>query len=119
IAMTIRWIQFGNWYGENLGINATLVFNFYNTQCAAFYHCTYGNRARCEYEYVNGVAVLGESLGHIAIVAGIMHSCQHESIYMDGPSFFVNLIFNWIRILRNLNNNVEFLWCVFTRCDLS
>src|SRR5690606_545238 len=66
--------------GQKLGVTAGLVFHLQHTQSTAGYDGTHLNRERRHHEDINGVTVIRQSLGDVAVVAWVMHGGQHESI---------------------------------------
>src|SRR5690606_31245751 len=101
--------------GQKLGVTAGLVFHLQHTQSTAGYDGTHLNRERRHHEDINGVTVIRQSLGDVAVVAWVMHGGQHESIDKHGTGVFIHLVFHRVCIHGDFDDDVEFVRQILAR----
>jgi len=58
-------------------------------------------------QHVNGVTVWCNSLRHIAVVAGVVHGCTHETVDKNRTGFVVDLVLDRVRVGWDFDDDVE------------
>src|SRR5690606_11928186 len=94
-------------HGEQLGVSARLVLHLQHAERAARHDRTDSHRERRDHENVDGIAVFGDGVGYVAVVAGILHRRDHEAIDEQRPGFLVHFVLDRVRRHRELDDDVE------------
>ena len=81
-------------------------------------HRTRLQRVRSRDQYVNRVTVQRQSVVDVTVVARIEHRGGHEAVNEQCAALFVDFVFDWICVSRDLNNNVDVFRQIFTRRDV-
>ena len=104
-------------HGENLvdrhrqqfGIAASLIFHDQHAQCSATDHRARVHRKRRDDQHIDRIAIVGNGLGNVAIVTGVMHGRGHEAIHKERSGLLVDLVFHGLGVGLDLNDHVEFI----------
>ena len=92
---------------EQLRVATGLVLHLQHAQRAAAHDNAGLQRERRDHEHVERIAVVGQRLRHIAVVARVMHRRADEPIDEHGPGFLVDLVLDRVRVRGDLDDDVE------------
>ena len=71
-------------------------------------HHTSGNQWNwCYYQDIDRIAIFGQCMRHIAVIAGVMHGSRHESIDEHCAGILVQFVLDGLAMRRNFNNDVD------------
>src|SRR5690606_24518926 len=107
--VTVRGIEFVDRHSQQLGIATRFVVHLQHTDGARTDHGAnlYGERRH--HQHVDGISIVGNGLGNVAIVAGIVHGRQHEAVDKDGAGVFIDFVLDRIGIHGDFDNYIEFI----------
>ena len=92
---------------QQFGVAASLVFHFEQTQRAAAHNGSGMDWERRHHKHVHRIAIVRDGARHVAVVTGIVHRGHHETIDKQGARFLVYLVFDRVRVGRDLDDDVE------------
>ena len=102
---------------EYLGVLAGFVAHAQHTE-RPYANDGAGNyRNRGHHEHVHRIAVLGQGLGDITIVTGIVHRRSHETIDEHRAGFLVDLVFDRIAMRRDFYDDVHVIGHVLSAAN--
>src|SRR5690606_32246976 len=106
--VTVRRIQLVHRHGQQFGIAARLVVHVQDADGARTDHRAHLHREGSQHQHVHRIAVIGNGLRDIAVVAGIVHGRQHEAVDEDRAGVLVDFVLDRVRIHGNFDDDVEF-----------
>src|SRR5690606_36644014 len=65
---------------QELGVTTCFIVHFEHAQRTATHHGAHLDGERRDDQHVGGVAIVGQGLGDVAVVARIVHGGQHETV---------------------------------------
>ena len=84
--------QFVGRHGDQLGVATGFIRHVQNAYRAAGYDTTADDRVRRVHQHVQRVAVVGQRVGNIAVVAGVKHCRRHEAVDHDRAAVVIDLV---------------------------
>ena len=94
-------------HGQQLGILAGFVGHGQHADRAAADNDARGQREGADDQHVNRVAVAGDGVRDVAVVAGIVHGCGHEAIDENRAAVLVHFVLDRLGMRRDFDNDVE------------
>lgn len=102
-----------DWNGQHFGVLAGFVGHLQHADSAATHYHAWDQREWGDHQHVDRVAVVGQGIRDVAVVAWVVHSGAHETVHEDGAGFLVHFVLDRIRVHRDLDNHVEIVRQVF------
>src|ERR1700736_57005 len=65
-------------------------------------------------QHVHRIVIVGNGLRHVAVIGGVMHGRHHEAVHEQGARVLVYLIFDWISVHGDFDDDVEFVRDIVT-----
>ena len=90
-----------------LGVATGFVFHLQDAQRAARHNHARLKRERGHDQHVNRVTVSGDGLGHVAVVARVVHRGRHEAVDEQRAAFLVDFVLDRIGVHRDLDDDVD------------
>ena len=94
-------------HGQQLGIPALLIRHLQNAQRARLHHAARLHRMRRQYQHIQRIAVIAQSLRDIAVIGRIKHRRRHETVNRQHTAILVDFVLDRRGIGGNLDNNIE------------
>ena len=92
---------------EQLGVDAGFVVHHQHAERPARDDDAGRQRVRRDHEHVHRIAVAGECLRDVAVVARIVHRGRQEAIDEQRAAFLVHLVLDRVRVHRDFDDDVE------------
>src|SRR5690606_39247889 len=89
------------------GVTTCFIVHFEHAQRTATHHGAHLDGERRDDQHVGGVAIVGQGLGDVAVVARIVHGGQHETVDKHGAGIFVDFVFDRVRVHGDFDNDIE------------
>ena len=99
--------HFINRHGQYFGVLAAVIFHLQHTDRTAAHDNAGNQRERGDDEHVNRIAIAGDGMRHVTVVAWVMHGGAHEAVYKNCAGFFVDFILDRIGIHRDFDDNIK------------
>jgi hypothetical protein len=98
-------------------IHAGLVFHLQDADGAAGHDHAAGQGEGGQHQHVHRIAVTGQGLGHVPVVAGVVHGGAHEAIDKHAAGFFIDFVLDRVGIGGNFNHHVKGFRGIFAGGD--
>jgi hypothetical protein len=79
---------------DQFGVTAGFVFHIQYAYRATANHTASLNRVRGNDQYVQGITVVGQSVGNKTVVGRVEHGRSHKTVYQQGAHVFVQFVLN-------------------------
>src|SRR5690606_37776653 len=80
-------------------------------------HRADGDWHRRHDQHVDRIAVAGDRARDVAVVARVVHGGHHEPVHEHRAGFLVDLVLDWLRVHRDLDDHVELVGSMATGAD--
>src|SRR5690606_18284292 len=105
--VAVRRVELVDRHGQQLGVTAGLVVHFEHAQGTAAHHGAHLDGERRDDQHVGGVAIVGQGLGDVAVVARIVHGGQHEAVDEHGAGVLVDFVLDRVGVHGDFDNDIE------------
>src|SRR5690606_253894 len=108
----------GDRHGQDLLVGAGLVAHLQHAHRTAAHHRARDQRQRQHHQHVGRVAIAAQGVRHVAVVARVAHGGGEDAVDEDRAAFLVHFVLDRLGVLRDLDDDVDFLGRVASGIDL-